>query len=475
MLTIISIVVITMVIAIMVNVKVVYVFVENEKKQMDDNMSTYHFQEAIQQEIKSFEALIKDRSSDNEVLYQVALKSTKTSLQELPQVYTKATENRYSIIWNIKNAYGEYEKQRDKFISMSYDDPDYITELYKTYQMQDYLERYAMRLTKDAIDSYAPYYEAQMILIRRMPYQLVIISCIAVAFLLYITKAMTSNMIFVLSDLAKTSAQIEEKNFSIEDVKWEGQDELGQLVCAFNKMKRATGAYLQTLKEKHEIEEKLYRQEIEKVNLEQRISFAQLQLIKSQLNPHFLFNTLNMITRMAQSEEAPITEDMLIAMSNLLRYSLRTSDPFVPLRNELKVLEDYMYIQRMRFGERISWNITCEVPVDEIEIPVFLIQPLVENSIIHGISDKEDGGSISVHIYSKEDILHIIVKDTGIGIEEDKLNHIRDAIKGRGGRLGIGVGNIYRRLLAYYEHSEVSVDSVLGEGTTVKISFGKRK
>lgn len=126
--------------------------------------------------------------------------------------------------------------------------------------------------------------------------------------------------------------------------------------------------------------------------VEQRFSFAQLQLLKSQLNPHFLFNTLNMITLMAQLEEAPVSEEMLVAMSNLLRYSLRTTEPFAPLNQELKIVEDYMYIQKKRFGERVSWDIDCNIKTDQIEVPVFLLQPLVENAVIHGISRKENGG-----------------------------------------------------------------------------------
>lgn len=237
-------------------------------------------------------------------------------------------------------------------------------------------------------------------------------------------------------------------------------------------LKHANKDYMGTMAE---MQERLYRQELEKAQLEQKFSLAQLQLLKSQLNPHFLFNTLNMITRMSQLEEAQVTEEMLIALSNLLRYSLRTTEPFAPLEQEIKVVEDYMYIQKKRFGERVQWKITCRVDAVTEEIPVFLLQPLVENAVIHGISVKEEGGCIYIRISRREEALYIEVEDTGIGMQPERLKEIQDAIRDRGSGLGIGLGNIYRRITAYYEGGKVSVDSVYGKGTVISMVLGKRK
>ena len=99
----------------------------------------------------------------------------------------------------------------------------------------------------------------------------------------------------------------------------------------------------------------------------------------------------------------------------------------------------------------------------------------MENSIIHGLSSKEDGGKVAVKITSDGEIITILVEDTGAGMEEDKLQQIRESMKERGRGVGIGLGNIYRRISAYYEQGEVTVDSLPGSGTTVKVSFGRRK
>jgi len=182
-----------------------------------------------------------------------------------------------------------------------------------------------------------------------------------------------------------------------------------------------------------------------------------------------------MITRMAQVEEAPVTEEMLVAMSNLLRYSIRTSNAFTPLGQELKVVEDYMYIQQMRFGGRIRWHIDCDPLLDQEEVPVFILQPLVENAVIHGISEKEAGGVIYIRIRKRNGNMLISVADTGQGMSPEHLKEIQEALTARGKGLGIGLGNIYRRITAYYENGKVLLKSRKGRGTVVQMEFGKKK
>jgi Predicted signal transduction protein with a C-terminal ATPase domain len=463
-----------MIIAILANIQIMYSFVGDVKVLMDDNLSSYKFQEALGNEIQSFSDLMRDRTMNNNILFREASKQTQDILNQLPFKYSQIGDERYAITWNIKNAYEQYQVNLEKLLLMDLEEEDYITELYKIYDMQKYLKDYTIRLMKEVFDSGSTYYEESILVLRRMPYIVVVSSMVALAIFILLTRVLTKNIIMVLSNLVKASKSIEKNDFSVTDVEWTGQDEIGQLVYAFNKMKHSTKDYVRALEEKRAIEEVLYLQELEKTNLERKFSEAQLQLVKSQLNPHFLFNTLNMIARMAQIEEAKISEEMLIALSNLLRYSLRTTSPFAPLNQELKVIRDYMYIQEKRFGKRISWEIEEDISSDLIELPVFLLQPLVENAVIHGISMKEVGGNIRVCIRQEEEQLFICVEDTGLGMSCERLEQIRDAIKTRGQKIGIGLGNIYQRITAYYEQGDVLVESVEGEGTSIKIILGKR-
>ena len=122
---------------------------------------------------------------------------------------------------------------------------------------------------------------------------------------------------------------------------------------------------------------------MEKMELEKRLEAARMELLKSQINPHFLFNTLNIIACMARLEDASTTEKMITSMSNLFRYNLKTTEQIVPLEQELKVVKDYMYIQKMRFGNRIRYAYSIEVEEAVVRIPAFTLQPLVENAIVH--------------------------------------------------------------------------------------------
>lgn len=454
--------------AVISNKKTLDFYIDSIGTIMDDNLLCYKFQDAVHFENDSFSAYISDRTPENKAVCIEAAQETREVLDNLPFDYHQIGEERYLVTWNILNSYSEYEKQRDFFLEMKPSDTNYIQELYRTYSMQEYLSDYALRLTRMAFSESSNVYENLVPGLKKLPFILAVIGICSFLLILLILHFITGSLVRVLSKLAVISGQIERNDFSAPDIQWAGNDEIGKLVRAFNKMKRST-------QENQVMARELHRKELERSELEQRFSFSQLQLIKSQLNPHFLFNTLNMITRMSQLEEAPVTEEMMVALSNLLRYSLRTSEPFTPLNQELKVVSDYVYIQKMRFGNRVRCSIDCPQELEKEEVPVFLLQPLVENAILHGISEKEEGGAVVVRIRKVGDRIWISVADTGMGIENEKLAEIRRKIKERNSGLGIGLGNIYRRISAYYEYGNVSIYSREGNGTAVQIEFGKRK
>ena len=242
---------------------------------------------------------------------------------------------------------------------------------------------------------------------------------------------------------------------------------MGQLARAFNKMKHAT-------QENRAMEERLHREELGRIDLEKRFAAAQFRALKNQLNPHFLFNTLNTIARMAKIEGAPTSEQMIVAVSNLLRYNLRTNDPLVPLAQELKVVEDYIYIQHMRFGDRVRYRLDCRADTTT-KVPVFLLQPLVENAIQHGLSSQENGGAICVCVRSVQDRLRIAVTDTGCGMTPEQLAAVRQAMVVGDNAKGIGLCNLARRISGMYADGRVQVYSKAGCGTAVVMEFGTLK
>lgn len=460
---------------ILLNLKILDYSVDTLSGVMDANLSCYYFQAALDRERTLFVKAAADPGEEVQRAYREACIDTRRNLEQLPYDYKMIGENRYALTWSLLNSYEAYEKKRDRVISMDRDSADYIASLYEVYDMQEYLNLYGSRLTQAVLLEGNDDYAAQLPVLGRLPYTLGAVGVVVFAALILFVRFVTKRILAVMDQLALASAQIEKNHFDVPDVGWKGTDELGQLVKAFNKMKRSMEDYVKTTEEKRQMELELHRKEMERTQLEQRFSMAQLQLLKSQLNPHFLFNTLNMITRMAQMEEAPATEEMLVAMSNLLRYSLRTTNPTAPLSEELKVIKDYMYIQKMRFGSRVSWEVECPEELYSQEVPVFLFQPLVENAVIHGISVKAEGGKIFVHIKEEKGRMEIQIRDTGVGMDQKRLAQIRSAMENQGRGLGIGLGNIYRRVTAYYGNGIVEIQSNEGAGTTVSIGFDIRK
>ena len=136
-----------------------------------------------------------------------------------------------------------------------------------------------------------------------------------------------------------------------------------------------------------------------------------------------------MIAGTAQIEDAAATEKMIQALSRLFRYNLKSTASVMPLERELKVVQDYMYLQQMRFGKRVQYETGCDPETMEILVPSFMLQPLVENAVKHGISARSKGGRIVVRTWKQGQRLWISVADTGEGIDEDKLEKIKRALK----------------------------------------------
>ena len=438
---------------------------------LNDNSLCYDVQEALEQEASAFEEYIRDRSWERAKEYRLACFKTEESIKALPFQYTDINQERYARTWNIKNGYEGYRVFRDEVLHMNPEDRGFVDKLYKVYGMQGYLQTYARRLMQATLKEGKSSYQQKVPVLYYIPSMIMAYSIVMIITVICLTKLLSNTLINPMVRLAHCSRKIARNDFSGNDVTVENKDEMGELVQAFNKMKHATEGHINTLKEKNEIAERLHKEELGRIEMEKRLDAARLELLKSQINPHFLFNTLNMIACMAKLEEADTTERMISSMSSLFRYNLKTSEQIVPLAQELKVVEDYMYIQQMRFGSRIAYDCRLEVDEEETIIPAFTLQPIVENAIIHGLSKKEQGGKILLKIWKEGNKVIISVADTGVGMTQESLLKRRGALKAGGtARVGIGLGNICRRIHAMYKNGDFRIYSSQGNGTVVQVT-----
>ena len=443
---------------------------------LNDNSRCHDFQEALDLEIESFADYIRDATPDTRDQYVLSCVRTERCLRSLPFDYARIGTERYARTWSILNGYETYQAYRDELAETQVRESDFVERLYRVYKMQEYLQTYARRLVQVTLKEGNDSYQEKVPVFYNMPYLILAISAVFMGFVMFLTKILSNALVSPAVLLAQCARKIAKNDFTGEDPSVENRDEMGELVRAFNKMKRSTKGYIDTLKENHRMSELLHREEIERVEMEKQLSGARLELLKSQINPHFLFNTLNMIACMAKLEEAVTTERMISSMSSLFRYNLKTSEQIVTLARELKVVQDYMHIQQMRFGSRILYSCDLKVDAEQAMIPAFTLQPVVENAMVHGLSKKEQGGRVHIRIWEQGNRLVISVADTGLGMSEERLAEVTEAMKERRtSRIGIGLGNIYKRIHMMYKQGEFRIASIEGRGTVIQMFIPQEK
>jgi two-component system, LytTR family, sensor kinase len=201
-----------------------------------------------------------------------------------------------------------------------------------------------------------------------------------------------------------------------------------------------------------------------KLELQQlSLNEARLAALSRQINPHFLFNTLNSVASLIRQnpEEA---RQVVYKLSKILRRLLRQQENLTPLREELSFIDAYLAIEMVRFGDKLLFVRDIDPATLDLLVPSMLLQPLVENSIRHGLSSKVDGGTIHVRSRLLDGRLQILVEDDGVGIPEEKLARLFEQ--------GIGVSNVNERLKVLFgDDYKMWVDSRLGEGTSTGIDI----
>lgn len=194
---------------------------------------------------------------------------------------------------------------------------------------------------------------------------------------------------------------------------------------------------------------------------ERLLAEARLAALTSQINPHFLFNTLNSVSSLIRTDPDQ-ARVMVVKLSKVLRRLLRKHENFSTLRDELNFIEDYLSIEVIRFGDKLRFEKDVAENTLDMLVPSMLLQPLVENSIKHGLSSKVEGGTIRIRAQRTESKLCLLVEDDGVGIPESKLATLLDR--------GIGVSNVNERLKVLFGNEyRMWIDSRPGTGTRIQI------
>jgi quercetin dioxygenase-like cupin family protein/ligand-binding sensor protein len=261
----------------------------------------------------------------------------------------------------------------------------------------------------------------------------------------------------------------------LADTQFYSKARVNAVLKQFERMNREVGDFYNALSFSFEAarrESTLQKIMVEDETLRETLRSKTEQMIDIRINNHFLFNTLNAIGSMAVTENAFDTYKSILSLSNMFRYTLRTGHRLVRLSEEIAGLNDYLSLQKLRFGEhrvRVSINIPEEI--NSVELPFHCLQPIVENSFVHGYKDRDKPIRIIVTGKSKDGYAFITVSDNGAGMDKDALSHLRAAIKAdNGAEKPYGLAMTYEKLKFYYEDDfSFKVKSAPQKGMRVEI------
>lgn len=283
---------------------------------------------------------------------------------------------------------------------------------------------------------------------------------ITVLIILAASLLFSETIVRPVTRLHKNLVRVKEGDYTVR-VHVETRDEVGDLCDAFNGM----------AEEIDRLVNRVYSVELKEKE-------AAIKALQAQINPHFLYNTLDMIKSMAELYGALQVSEMIMALSKLFRYATHTDGVLVTIREELENLSSYMTIVNARFGGRIAF--AARVPEELLAEPIVKVclQPLVENSISHGLGRGRSGGRIAVSVKKEDGIMTVTVEDNGGGIQPERLAEIRGRLERRerveeeSGRGNVGLKNIHDRIRLYYGDAYgIVIDSFPGKGTVVTLSY----
>lgn len=247
----------------------------------------------------------------------------------------------------------------------------------------------------------------------------------------------------------------------------EGRDEIGELYDDLHIM-------IDSIKK---LLEEVYEEKIQKEKLNSKQKDVEFKMLASQINPHFLYNTLETIRMKARFNEQYEIENLVKMLAKIMRRNIEVTDQLVILRSEVTLVEYYLKIQTYRFGDRISFHIENRCNMSQYYILPLIIQPIVENAFVHGLEGKQGKGELRIYIEEKDN-LEIRVEDNGIGIPNEKLKVIKLALtqEEEMDKSHIGLTNVNQRIKLFYGREYgVTIESTQGEGTIVTMLLPKRR
>lgn len=305
---------------------------------------------------------------------------------------------------------------------------------------------------------------------------IIFISLFSLTLLIYSVEKINNPMV----NLSNAATKISAGNFEFEDVGMTRLYEIDHVIEAFNRMKSDIHTYIEEIKWQRHVEQEYLQERVRNMKMEQMLRRMELYTMQAQMNPHFLFNTLNTGIQLAIVEGAERTGEYMEYVAKLLRHNIREKNVIVPLRHEIEGLEAYFYILGVRFPKNLDLVLDCpQELLDRYTVPASILQPLVENCVVHAFNGKQSGrNSIIVRVFFDDPFLRLTVTDNGVGMESSLvLSLLRVTPVDESKPKVMGLENVIQRLYFFYpdDADVVTIHTTQDEGTEIRIAIDTRK
>ena len=441
-----------------------------------DNLKLNELAEALANVQSNMTDYLNTKTSDSLERYY---KSEQDYYKLVYELNNSVTGDTYDLMEkNIRNMSNEYiqttgyaiEAKRGRNVER------YSAEFDKASRLYNYINTYIYSLNNERFKSNSSNYSELLSAFRIFETISIIMMVAALLGSSVFVIGFTSSIIDPIRKLAKSADEVAKGNFEIETLEIRTNDEIGVVTKAFNKMVASIKDYIEQIKENMEHERKMQEKEL---RIESTLKEAQLKYLQTQINPHFLFNTLNAGAQLAMMEEAEKTYDYIQNTAEFFRYNVREGNTTVKLADEISLIDHYIYILNVRFSGDIKYEKDIDESLTDILMPSMILQPIVENSVNHGIKEMEGKGKIALRVYSEDNNVFISVKDNGIGMTQEMIDKVlsgeltEEEKAAPVGAHGIGMDNVIKRLRLFTDREDsVSIQSEgEGKGTEVIIKL----
>jgi len=396
--------------------------------------------------------LLNDRPTDNE------LKLTEKNIRSISQAY-------------LKLAASAVAAKRGRDVEQYRSIYEEASKLY------GYLDTYINELNNARFKTNAESYNTLRASLGYMQTFSTVILLVAITGNMFVLLLLSSTITKPLTKLARQVEQVGRGDFDIDFITVESQDEIGVLAGAFNQMTDSLKEHVDQIKTRMAEESRLKETQL---RMENSLKESQLIFLQSQINPHFLYNTLNAGAQLAMLEGAEKTTLFIENLADFFRYSVKHTGQTSSLADEISQVETYLHIINVRFSNEIQYVKRVEGQIERIMMPGVILQPIVENAINHGLRDVTWEKRITITVCEEEERILVTVADNGKGMTQEEIQAVLEgqpmAIEMDGQQhRGTGLKNVIERLRIYYSmHNVFEIKSAgRGRGTAVSIIIPK--